>query len=114
MTEKSADAITGYHAHVYYEADTKAAAAELRTAIEANFAVRMGRWHDAPIGPHPTGSYQVAFAPALFGEIVPWLALNRAGLTVFIHPETGDDIPDHRDHALWLGRQQEIDLDALG
>ncbi len=114
MTEKSAAAITGYHAHVYYEADTKAAAAELRTAIEANFAVRMGRWHDAPIGPHPTGSYQVAFAPALFGEIVPWLALNRAGLTVFIHPETGDDIPDHRDHALWLGRQQEIDLDALG
>ena len=57
--------------------------------------------------PAPTSaSTQVASIP-------PWLALNRAGLTVFIHPETGDDIPDHRDYALWLGRQRELDLDAL-
>jgi len=112
--ETSVSAITGYHAHVYYDAASKAAAARLRAAIEAAFEVRMGRWHDDPIGPHPCGSYQVAFAPALFGELVPWLALNRAGLTVFIHPETGDDVPDHSDHALWLGEQWEIDLDALG
>ena len=45
--------------------------------------------------------------------LVPWLALKRDGLTVFIHPETGDDVPDHRDHAIWLGRQQALDLEAL-
>jgi DOPA 4,5-dioxygenase len=112
--ETSVSAITGYHAHVYYDAASKAAAAGLRAAIEAAFEVRMGRWHDDPIGPHPCGSYQFAFAPALFGELVPWLALNRSGLTVFIHPETGDDVPDHSDHAIWLGEQREIDLDALG
>ena len=113
MTEISTGAITGYHAHVYYEAATKPAAARLRAAIEAAFEVRMGRWHDEPIGPHPMGSYQVAFGPELFAEIVPWLALNRDGLTVFIHPETGDHLPDHRDRAIWLGRQQELNLDAL-
>ncbi len=46
-------AITGFHAHVYYDAGTKENAARLRAAIEENFDVRMGRWHDHPIGPHP-------------------------------------------------------------
>lgn len=108
------DEIHGYHAHVYYDADSKAAATELREAIGARFEVRLGRMHDRPIGPHPEWSYQVAFAPALFGSLIPWLALNRKGLTVFVHPETGDDVPDHSEHAIWLGRQAEIDLDALG
>jgi DOPA 4,5-dioxygenase len=106
-------AITGYHAHVYYDADSKPAAAALREAIEARFAVRLGRWHDRPVGPHPRWSYQIAFAPGLFAELVPWLALNRGGLTVFLHPETGNDLPDHRDHAIWLGDKAELDLDAL-
>lgn len=113
MPDQPVSAITGYHAHVYYDAGTKEAAATLRTAIEDNFEVRMGRWHDDPIGPHPCGSYQVAFGPELFGRIVPWLALNRSGLTVFLHPETGDEIPDHTSHALWLGHQWELKLDAL-
>lgn len=113
MTETPIEAITGYHAHVYYDADSKGRAAALRAAIEAAFTVRMGRWHDKPIGPHPRGSYQVAFEPDLFARIVPWLALNRGGLTIFLHPETGDDIPDHTDHALWLGPQEALDLDAL-
>ena len=32
-----------------------------------------------------------------FPDIVPWLMLNRRGLTVFVHPETGDNLADHRD-----------------
>jgi DOPA 4,5-dioxygenase len=106
-------AITGYHAHVYYDAASKETATRLRAKLEAAFDVALGRWHDRPIGPHPCGSYQVAFAPELFGVLVPWLALNRDGLTIFIHPETGDDVPDHRDYAIWLGRQRELDLEAL-
>lgn len=113
MTDTSTDAITGYHAHVYYDAASREAAERLRAAIGAAFDVKLGRWHDDPIGPHPMGSYQVAFAPVLFGVLVPWLALNRGGLTVFIHPETGDDLPDHRDRAIWLGQQRELDLDAF-
>jgi DOPA 4,5-dioxygenase len=113
VTVQDIDSITGYHAHVYYDAGSKAAAAELRDAIEARFDVRLGRWHDRPVGPHPSWSYQIAFAPALFAEIVPWLALNRGDLTIFLHPETGNVVPDHRDHALWLGDKAELNLDAL-
>lgn len=114
MPMQTIDAITGYHAHVYYDAESKAAAADLREAIEATFeGLRMGRWHDRPVGPHPCWSYQVAFAPADFARFVPWLALNRGDLVIFIHPETGDDLPDHRDRALWLGAKMELNLDAL-
>src|SRR3546814_9077722 len=56
---------------------------------------------------------QIAFAPALFAELVPWLALNRGGLTIFLHPETGDPLPDHRDHDIWLGEKAELDLAGL-
>jgi aromatic ring-cleaving dioxygenase len=85
--------ITGYHAHVYYDASTKSLAAQLRAAVERRFEVSMGRWHDAPVGPHPCGSYQIAFVFELFGELIPWLALNRQRLTVFIHPERGTRSP---------------------
>ena len=117
-SERDTAAITGYHAHVYYDAGSKAAATEVRAGFEARFAdslgeIRMGRWHDDPIGPHPMGSYQIAFPPTLFGEILPWLALNRRGLTVFIHPETGDDVTDHSDYAIWLGEQRQVDLSVL-
>ena len=113
MTLQDIDAITGYHAHVYYDAESKAAACVLREAIEARFDVRMGRWHDRPVGPHPCWSYQVAFTPDLFASLVPWLALNRGELVIFIHPETGEDLPDHRDRALWLGAKLELNLDVL-
>jgi DOPA 4,5-dioxygenase len=105
--------ITGYHAHVYYDAATRSLAAQVREGVEQRFDVRMGRWHDAPIGPHPCASYQIAFAPGLVGELVSWLALNRQGLTVFIHPETGNAIADHSEHVIWLGESRKLNLDAL-
>lgn len=111
MNETSS--ITGYHAHVYYDAPSKERAAQLRAAVETRFAVRMGRWHDKPVGPHPCWSYQIAFEPALFGDLVPWLALNRDDLVLFIHPVTGDDIADHSDHAVWLGAKLDLDMAAL-
>ena len=111
MTETGT--ITGYHAHVYYDPADRAPAERLREAIGARFEVQLGRWHDKPIGPHPQASYQVAFAPALFESLVPWLALNREGLVVFLHPLTGDDVADHSDHAMWLGPSDEIDLSVL-
>jgi hypothetical protein len=63
--------ITDYHAHVYYDAGSRARAEELRGALERGFEVVMGRWRDAPVGPHPQAMYQVKFSPEVFGRIVP-------------------------------------------
>ena len=111
--EKTTDTITGYHAHVYFDAASEAQAAVLRDAIGAHFDVELGRWHHKPVGPHPAWMYQVAFAPAQFAELVPYLALNRAGLSVLVHPMTGDALADHLDHALWLGEPLTLDPEPL-
>lgn len=115
MSEKPVSSIVDYHAHIYYDAASKPPAEALRTALEREFPeASFGRWHDRPIGPHPDWSYQIAFGPTLFPTIVPWLALNRGELVVFIHPNTSDAMADHRDYALWMGAVRELDLSVLG
>ncbi len=108
-----APAIHGYHAHVYFNADTLAQARALCEAAAARFPLKMGHVHDRPVGPHPDWSCQLAFKAALFGEVIPWLAMHRAGLVVFIHPLTGQDLADHRDRAIWMGAVRPLDLSVL-
>jgi DOPA 4,5-dioxygenase len=108
------DSITGWHAHVYFDDATREAAARLREGIAQAFPdAVLGRWHDVPVGPHPRAMYQVAFAPALFPALVPFLALNREGLVVLVHPETGRQKADHLLHALWMGAVLPLDASVL-
>lgn len=97
--------IASYHAHIYYEVvNTRRAAEQLREQIALRFLVRLGRWHDVPVGPHPQAMYQVAFLPKLFPTFVPWLMLNRSDLAILVHPNTGAPRDDHLVHALWMGK----------
>jgi aromatic ring-cleaving dioxygenase len=115
MTAFNPDLITSWHAHVYFDATTRDAAWALReriqTALQGLFD--MGHFHERPVGPHPQWSYQLEFGPAQFTHIVSWLSLNHAGLDVFIHPNSDDELRDHRDSALWLGRSHTLNLAAL-
>jgi aromatic ring-cleaving dioxygenase len=94
-----------YHAHVYYDPDkTRHRAASLRRRVAAKFPrARLGRWHDELVGPHPQAMYQIAFPRQMLAQFVPWLMLNRGGLNVLLHPDTGDDYRDHTAHAVWFG-----------
>ena len=105
--------IQGYHAHIYYDPASHETAARLREAIERGFEVVMGRWRDEPVGPHPQSMYQVKFNPGEFVRIVPWLMLNRSGLTILVHPETDNAYLDHAENALWLGQKLDLRLDIL-
>ncbi|MFA3918233.1 DOPA 4,5-dioxygenase family protein [Ruegeria hyattellae] len=102
--------ITGYHAHVYFDAATQDAAQKVCEEAAKLFPVEMGRMHAKAVGPHPRWSCQLAFAPEAFAQVVPWLILNRQGLTVFTHPETGDHLADHRDRAIWMGEMLDLNL----
>ncbi len=102
-----------YHAHVYYDPGSRDDAARLREALENRFEVEMGRWREEPVGPHPQPMYQVKFAVGEFGRVVPWLMLNRLGLTILVHPDTDDAYRDHAINALWLGERLKLRLDVF-
>lgn len=104
------DVIHSFHAHVYFNPKQIEVARDLCERAANAFGVEMGRLHNKPIGPHPMGSCQLRATPAQFSELLPWLALNRAGLIVFAHPETGQELEDHRDHGIWLGVGLDLDL----
>jgi aromatic ring-cleaving dioxygenase len=108
--------ITEYHAHVYYDPPTtRDRAAALRDRVAVQFpTARLGRWHDELVGPHPQSMYQIAFPSRLLAAFLPWLMLNRDGLTILLHPETGNDLRDHTAHAAWLGALLPLRLDAFG
>ncbi len=107
------DIIDSYHAHIYYDPATKANAAKLRQWVEQRFQVRMGNWHDVPVGPHPQAMFQILFGAELFPTLVPFLMLNRLGLTVLVHPETGRPRDDHLQNPLWLGAVLKLNTDIL-
>jgi aromatic ring-cleaving dioxygenase len=109
-------AIKDYHAHVYYDpATTRGKAERLRERVGAEFPhAKLGRWHDERVGPHPQSMFQIAFATAMLARFVPWLMLNRDGLTVLLHPETGDDYTDHSAHAAWFGAVLPLRLEVFG
>ena len=107
--------IESWHAHVYFDASSRETARALRDIIATELATRveLGRFHERPVGPHPMWSYQLAFDAEAFTAVVGWLALNHGALDVFMHPNTGDELRDHRDCALWLGRSHVLNLAAL-
>ena len=105
--------IKGYHAHIYYDPQTRAAAARVRSGLGANFQVQLGSWHDEPVGPHLQAMYQAVFAPQEFGNIVPWLMLHREGLSVLVHPSTGVGYGDHLERSLWLGEKLKLNETVL-
>jgi aromatic ring-cleaving dioxygenase len=112
---KNPGAIAEYHAHVYYDpATTRGRAERLRERVAAQFPqAKLGRWHDEMVGPHPQSMYQIAFPSGMLAEFVPWLMLNRDGLTVLLHPETGNNYADHSAHAAWFGAVLPLRLEVF-
>jgi DOPA 4,5-dioxygenase len=105
--------IKGYHAHVYFDATSVEQARALRERVSEEFDYTVGRFHEKNVGPHPRWSFQIAFKADAFGTLVPWLAVNRKGLTVLVHGLTGEDIYDHTELVMWLGDSAKLNLTAL-
>ena len=105
--------IKDYHIHVYYDPESRDRAALLRSWVEERFPVRMGRWHDVPVGPHDVAMYQIQFMPELFPTLVPFVMMNRMGLTVLLHPESGRPRDDHTLNATWMGAVLPVKTEVL-
>ena len=115
MADATAQPITidGYHAHVYYDAETRPRAARLREEIAARIGVEVRDLSDAPRGPHPVPQFRFTFTTAQFQTVVPWLMLNRQGLDVLVHPLTDNSYDDHSRYAVWLGSPVALRLNTM-
>lgn len=103
-----------YHAHVYFDANTRAEAKFLCEGSGKDFGLRVGTFHERLVGPHTMWSCQINFGAKQFEEYIAWLDKNRNGLTIFIHPITGDDLVDHTEYAYWLGKEVPLNLGIFG
>lgn len=101
-----------YHAHIYYDADERPAAATLHDAFSRDPAIlRVGPMHDRPVGPHPIAQYEVQFFARSRGAVVA--AIEVTGLRALVHPLTDDDLADHTTLAHWIGTQVDLDISVL-
>jgi len=107
-----------YHAHVYFDSDSLAAAQQLHQQLRdlrANDAmtglVLVGKMHEKAVGPHPKPQYEVQFLASILPSIVR--LIKEAGLTALVHPLTDDDLADHTTLAEWIGTPLPLDLSVM-
>lgn len=107
--------IAGYHAHVYFDADTRASAEKLRQEIQRELAgrVQVHGLIDDPIGPHPKRMFEVDVPAGNIESVFSWFEAHHGKHSILVHPITGDDLADHRDFPRWIGKPLPLDLTFL-
>jgi DOPA 4,5-dioxygenase len=106
--------VRDFHAHIYFDENELDEARRLAAAVQQRFGVPVGHFHTRPVGPHPRGSVQMTIPTDRFGEVTTWLAVNRAGLTIFAHASTGEDLKDHTHNVIWFGPSEPLNLSIFG
>ncbi len=105
-----------WHFHIYFPPDEIDKAHWLRAKMADKFRVALFQVDDEAGGPHPLPNIEVQVSCAELPRILPWLALNRQGLSVHVHPRSEDLIGDHLDWPLWLGTPVDLivaELDGI-
>ncbi len=105
--------IRDFHAHVYFDSETRGTAEQVHAALTRRFDLRLGALHGQPVGPHTKPMFQVTLSPEQFADVVAWLMIHRGGLSVLVHPTTDDTVADHDTHPFWMGEALPLDLDFL-
>ena len=104
--EKVAKDIRAYDVHIYFEPGTLQGfeARQLAEGLRAAFPDDTSKAYDVPVtGPHTKPNVEVVIDKKALGEVMQFLQMHREGLSVLVHPRTGDEEEDHLRSALWLG-----------
>ncbi|KAJ1552000.1 hypothetical protein HK405_013093, partial [Cladochytrium tenue] len=112
-----------FHFHIYWHtSDTSARAAALnfrnevlRLNREGFFvAVPLERVNEAPLGPHPMGSYEVWCPTEYFARTYQWMIANRPPLvSILVHLLSKEEVIDHTTRAIFLGPSAPLFIGAL-
>lgn len=104
----TSDGTAPYHAHIYHQADQRAASDALHTRLtrmlesgEAPDLLMVGKLREGPVGPHPLPQFEIHFLARALPQILP--LLEASGLRALVHPLTDDDLADHTSLAQWIG-----------
>ncbi|KAH9479389.1 putative 21.2 kDa protein [Psilocybe cubensis] len=108
----------GFDFHIYYMPSNHAEtqyARELHERIRREFPeLRIYRFWDRPVGPHPTAMFEVnTFTPHQTGAFFSWLTVHRGPCSVLIHPNTNDPYRDHTELMSWMGRPWPLHTELL-
>ena len=102
-----------FHAHVYFNDNNKALAKNLCERAHLELGLKVGRFHEKNVGPHPCWSCQISLTANEMPSSLEWLEQHRQGLTIFVHALSGDDLKDHTEHVYWLGQPRDLILDIF-
>ncbi|KAA1470295.1 hypothetical protein DENSPDRAFT_817848 [Dentipellis sp. KUC8613] len=108
----------GFDFHIYYRIEDEAEAKyarELHERIRREFPeLRIYRFWDKPVGPHPTPMFEVnTFNPHQTGTLFSWLTVWRGPCSVLVHPNTGDALKDHTELNSWIGKPLVLKTDMF-
>lgn len=103
-----------FHAHVYFNQKKQVKAEAFHQKMEQNkdqsglsplrFELR---------GPHPHWMFTLNFTSENFMKMVEFMQKHRDGLSILIHPLSGNEVLDHTDYAMFLGQKENLNLAAL-
>ena len=102
--EDAQDKIREYHIHIYHgDVKSKQKAKWLESSLKELFADDVtGSWDIKVVGPHTKENVELNIKPQAFGKVIQWLQMNNAGLSILVHPNTGNDYRDHIHSSLWI------------
>jgi aromatic ring-cleaving dioxygenase len=99
-----------FHVHIYFEDKDKTFARTLAKNAGSINSIKGVKFHEHPVGPHPTGMIELQFSEPVYNKVVDWVEANRGDLSALIHEDTGDDFRDHTEGARWLGLPLKLDF----
>jgi len=108
--------ISEFHVHVYFDLESRDSALRLRELLQKRVGDKLhyfGSLIDRPIGPHPIPMFEVNFRPEFFSDVVTFLMEHHGEHSILIHPIMGNDLLEHTEYAMWLGRQLPLKLEIF-
>lgn len=102
-----------YHAHVYYHPDQRKFAERLQVSIKVALGdclQKVSGLVDGALGPHPIPTFEIHYNEAHQDRVLNFLKAHHGDLSVLIHQDTGDDVPDHSENIQWLGDPVDLDF----
>ena len=100
-----------FHSHIYFNEKSQAQAEALRATIdESGLSGGVSPLRFELRGPHPHWMFTVSFTSENFMSMIELMMKHRNGLSILVHPLSGNELLDHTDYAMFLGQKENLNL----